>query len=84
MSTIDRAKNLYTFVGTFSYMSPELINNKGYLFKSDIWSAGCILFEMITLEKAFKGSFFEICRSITEGIVPEVRTTAILQYLLKK
>lgn len=29
--------NVYSFVGTFNYMSPELINNKGYLFKSDIW-----------------------------------------------
>jgi serine/threonine protein kinase len=65
-------------------MSPELINNKGYLFKSDIWSAGCILYEMITLEKAFNGSFFEICRAITDGVIPEVKTTPILEYLLKK
>lgn len=42
--------------GTPCYMSPEffLHDNKSKIdFKADIWSFGCVLYEMITLEKAF-------------------------------
>ncbi len=37
-------------VGSEGYMSPEMINHTGYGPKTDIWSAGCVIFELIYLE----------------------------------
>ena len=40
-------------MGTPCYAAPEIWNDKGYSFKSDIWSLGCILYEMCTLNLPF-------------------------------
>ena len=39
--------------GTLEYMSPEMRNGKGHSFETDIWSAGCVLYELITLKRYF-------------------------------
>ena len=43
----------YTFVGTPYYLSPEICQNKPYDEKSDIWSLGVVIYELITLNKPF-------------------------------
>jgi len=45
--------NAMTTVGTAHYMSPEVVEGKSYNKKSDVWSLGCILYELITLKRAF-------------------------------
>lgn len=37
-------------------MSPELFRNQAYSFKSDMWSLGCVLFELVALRHAFEAS----------------------------
>jgi len=48
--TLDKAK---TIVGTPYYLSPEIVHNKPYSFKSDIWSLGVLLYEMCALKMPF-------------------------------
>lgn len=42
-----------TVVGTPYYMSPEVCENKPYTYKSDVWSLGCVLYELCMLKHAF-------------------------------
>ena len=48
-----------TQTGTPYYASPEVWNNSPYDCKSDIWSLGCILYEMLTLNPPFNADDFE-------------------------
>ena len=41
--------------GTPYYMSPEICQSKPYTYTSDVWSLGCILYELCTLQHAFSG-----------------------------
>lgn len=40
-------------VGTPGYLSPEIVKGKPYNFKTDIFSAGVLMFELMTLERPF-------------------------------
>lgn len=46
----------HTQIGTPIYMSPELYRRERYTAKTDVWSLGCILHELLTLSPAFYGA----------------------------
>jgi serine/threonine protein kinase len=49
--------------GTFNYMAPEMFG--AALHQSvavDVWSAGCVVLEMLTGQKPFESLSFEVCR----------------------
>ena len=43
----------YSEVGTPFYMSPEAITGAGYSFASDVWSLGCLVYELSMLHSPF-------------------------------
>ena len=44
----------YSWVGTPLYMSPEVLDGSGYDTKSDVWSLGCIAYELCTMKSPSK------------------------------
>jgi NIMA (never in mitosis gene a)-related kinase len=46
----------HTVVGTPYYLSPELCEEKPYNHKSDIWSLGCVLYELCTYKHPFEAN----------------------------
>ncbi|CAF1063352.1 unnamed protein product [Adineta ricciae] len=76
-----------TFTGTPYYMSPEVMKHDGYEAKSDIWSVGCLLYEMCTCQHAFDGKgLMNVIYKVVEGKPPELPKTYSkeLNDLLKK
>ena len=56
-----------TFCGSPLYMSPEILNKSNYNNKSDIWSFGVIIYELITGQFPFFGkSFNELTNNINK------------------
>ena len=62
-----------TFAGTPYYMSPEVLKQEGYNFKSDIWSLGCIFYELLMLDRPYTGrSIMALLYRIVEEEPPQL------------
>jgi serine/threonine protein kinase len=54
-------------------MSPELVKNEPYDAKSDIWSLGCVLYELCTFQRPFVGDgVYDIFSSVVNDETPSI------------
>lgn len=55
-------------VGTITFSCPEIVMHQEYTHKADIWSLGCILYQMAMLRPPFSGSNpLTLAQKIVEG-----------------
>ncbi|XP_075840634.1 serine/threonine-protein kinase Nek5 isoform X2 [Microtus pennsylvanicus] len=64
-----------TCAGTPYYLSPEICQNRPYNNKTDIWSLGCVLYELCTLKHPFESNnlhhlVLKICQGRVTPISP--------------
>jgi len=60
-----------TFVGTPYYVSPEVIQEKPYAWPADVWSMGCIWFQMCARRVPFEArNITELAQKILYGKIP--------------
>ncbi|CAK9092056.1 unnamed protein product [Durusdinium trenchii] len=65
-----------TRIGTPYYLSPEVCQEKPYAWPSDMWSMGCILYEMCALQVPFDAhSISGLVQKICYGPLPTVPET---------
>ena len=63
---------LYTQTGTPYYASPEVWKDMPYDSKSDIWSLGCVFYEVLTLVPPFRAKDMNgLFKKVTTGIFDE-------------
>jgi serine/threonine-protein kinase len=62
--------------GTLRYMSPEQVQGVPLDHRSDVFSLGCSLFELVTYAPAFNGSTQQIVTQIALGPIPSLLTVS--------
>ena len=68
VSKITKSNMARTQTGTPYYIAPEIWKDKPYDYKCDIWSLGCIIYEICTSRPPFRGtSLAELGRNILTG-----------------
>ncbi|XP_029409949.1 serine/threonine-protein kinase Nek3 isoform X4 [Nannospalax galili] len=76
-----------TYVGTPYYVPPEIWENLPYNNKSDIWSLGCILYELCTLRHPFQAnSWKNLILKVCQGSIRPLPShySYDLQYIVKQ
>jgi len=79
-----------TILGTFQYMSPEQIEGKELDGRSDIFSLGAVLYEMLTGQRAFQGkSQLSVASAILEKEPEPISalrpmTSPLLEHIIRK
>jgi NIMA (never in mitosis gene a)-related kinase len=58
-----------TQTGTPYYASPEVWKDEPYDWRSDIWSCGCVLYELMALRPPFRaqnmpGLYKKVCKGV--------------------
>ena len=68
VSKITKSNMARTQTGTPYYIAPEIWKDKPYDYKCDIWSLGCIIYEICTSRPPFRGtSLAELGKNILTG-----------------
>ena len=66
----------YTQTGTPYYASPQVWNDQPYDMKSDIWSLGCVIYEMAALQPPFKAADLQsLFKKIKAGVFKPIPST---------
>ena len=73
VSKVIKEKVLLTQTGTPYYASPEVWRDEPYSYKSDLWSIGCVIYELCELHPPFKGKdldelFEDVCKGAPKRI----------------
>jgi NIMA (never in mitosis gene a)-related kinase len=64
---------VYTQTGTPYYASPEVWKDKPYDLKSDIWSLGCVLYEVAALNPPFRAADMQgLYKKVITGVYPPI------------
>ena len=76
VSKVAKKGLLYTQTGTPYYASPEVWRDQPYDSKSDIWSLGCVLYEMTTLKPPFRANDMNgLFKRVLKGVYPKITGT---------
>ncbi|XP_026679592.1 serine/threonine-protein kinase Nek6-like [Diaphorina citri] len=68
-----KTSSVDSFLGTPYYMSPERLKELKYSFPSDVWSLGCVLYEMVALQSPFFSKHISLnglCKRIEMALFP--------------
>lgn len=69
VSKVAKKGLLHTQTGTPYYASPEVWQDKPYDSKSDIWSSGCVIYELATLKPPFRAQDLEgLYHKVIKGV----------------
>ena len=69
VSKVSKKGMMNTQTGTPYYACPEVWKDRPYNNKSDIWSLGCVLYEMITLLPPFRATSMQgLCNKVVKGV----------------
>ena len=73
VSKVNKKGLAYTQTGTPYYASPEVWKDKPYTFSSDIWSLGCVIYEIAALEPPFTANDMQgLYKKIIKGEYPSM------------
>lgn len=78
---------IHATVGTPLYMAPEIVENKGHSFKADVWSLGCVAYEILAKNPPFlEYSYTDLIDKILFGEIPplpECYSPELREFVLK-
>ncbi|GIL47112.1 hypothetical protein Vafri_4022 [Volvox africanus] len=66
----EQTMEAFSKVGTPYYVSPEVVRGAGYDWKSDVWSMGCLLYELACLRSPFEmegANLYDVFQKISKG-----------------
>jgi len=76
VSKVAKTDLVYTQTGTPYYASPEVWRDQPYDSKSDIWSLGCVIYEMCALKPPFRANDMQgLFKKVQRGIFDRIPTT---------
>ncbi|CAK87043.1 unnamed protein product (macronuclear) [Paramecium tetraurelia] len=73
VSKVAKQGFVYTQTGTPYYASPEVWRDEPYDLKSDIWSLGCVLYEMCCLQTPFRAKEMDVLfQKVQKGLYDQI------------